>query len=387
MKRKNLVILGATGSIGDSTLKVVRGNPERLNALGIAGKKNYKKLAKIADEFNVRHVAIFDDAAYDAAVESGLFKGRKLYRGAEGLMEISVLPEADTLVAAVVGTQALKPTLAAIRAGKDIALANKELLVMAGKFVMGYAKENNVAILPLDSEHNAIFQCINGERKRDIAKLLITASGGMFRDYTREQMLSIKPQDALRHPNWKMGPKVTIDSSTLANKGLEVIEAKWLFGVEPENIQVVVQRQSLVHSMVQFVDGSVLAHFSPPSMTFAISHSLLYPERGNCVCEPIDFSRGFSIDFAPPDTERFPCLKHAYNALKAGGTATAVFNASNEVAVSRFIEGKLPWIKIPNVIEKTLEAVSAKDPQTLDDILADDALARVKALEIAESIA
>lgn len=385
MKRKNLVILGATGSIGDSTLKVVRGNPERLNVVGIAGKKNYEKLAKIADEFNVGHVAIFDGAAFDDAKASGLFKNRKLYRGEEGLEEISLLPEADTVVAAVVGTQALKPTLAAIRAGKDIALANKELLVMAGKFVMAGARENNVAILPLDSEHNAIFQCLNGERARDVAKLIITASGGMFRDYTREQMLSITPEQALKHPNWKMGPKVTIDSSTLANKGLEVIEAKWLFGVEPERIQVVVQRQSLVHSMVQFVDGSVLAHLSPPSMTFAISHSLLYPERGVCVCEPLDFSKAMSIDFAPPDTGRFPCLRHAFDALKAGGTATAVFNAANEVAVSRFIAGKLPWIKIADVVGKTLESADAKDPQTLDDILADDARARARASEIAEA--
>lgn len=387
MKRKNLVVLGATGSIGDSTLKVVRGNPERLNVVGIAGKKNYEKLAKIADEFDVKHVAIFDDAAYSAAEESGLFKGRKLYRGEDGLMEIALLPEADTVVAAVVGTQALKPTLAAIKVGKDIALANKELLVMAGKFVMGYAKENNVAILPLDSEHNAIFQCLNGERKKDVAKLLITASGGMFREYTREQMLTIKPEQALKHPNWNMGPKVTIDSSTLANKGLEVIEAKWLFDVSPEQIQVVVQRQSLVHSMVQFVDGSILAHFSPPSMTFAISHSLLYPERGACVCEPLDFTKAVSIDFAPPDTDRFPCLRHAYNALKKGGTATAVFNASNEVAVAEFIKGRLPWIKIADVIEKTLDAVETKDPQTLDDILADDALARIRAAEIIAAMA
>lgn len=386
MKQKQLVIIGATGSIGDSTLKVVRGNPEQLKVVGIAGKKNYEKLAKIADEFDVQNVAIFDNDAFEAAAKSGLFKGRKLYRGEEGLMEISLLPQADTLVAAVVGTQALKPTLAAIRAGKDIALANKELLVMAGKFVMGYAKQYNVAILPLDSEHNAIFQCLNGERKQDVAKLLITASGGMFRDYTREQMLNIKPEQALKHPNWKMGPKVTIDSSTLANKGLEVIEAKWLFGVTPEQIQVVVQKQSLVHSMIQFVDGSILAHMSPPSMTFAISHSLLYPERGACVCEPLDFTKAMTIDFAPPDTSRFPCLRHAYDALKKGGTATAVFNASNEVAVARFIKGELPWIKIADVIGKTLEAVDSKDPQTLDDILADDALARIKAAEIAKSL-
>lgn len=382
MKTKNLVILGATGSIGDNTLEVVRGNRDRLNVVGIAGNKNFRKLAKIAEEFDVKHVGIFDATACKEAKESGLFAERKIYEGFDGLMEIAVLPQADTVVAAVVGTTALKPTLAAIEAGRDIALANKELLVMAGKFVMGGAQRKGVKMLPLDSEHNAIFQCINGERKRDIAKLLITASGGMFRDYTREQMLAITPEQALKHPNWKMGPKVTIDSSTLANKGLEVIEAKWLFGVEADQIQVVVQKDSLVHSMVQFVDGSVIAHMSPPSMTFAISHSLLYPERGNYVRPPLDFTKPFTVDFRPPDTDRFPCLKHAFNALRAGGTATTVFNASNEIAVENFVAGKLPWIKIPQVIEATLEATEAIDPQTLDDVLDADAQARAKAREI-----
>ena len=387
MKTKNLTILGATGSIGDNTLEVVRGNRDRLNVVGIAGNKNYQKLAKIADEFDVKNVGIYDEKTFNEAKESALFKGRNLVLGAEGLTEIACLPEADTTVAAVVGTTALKPTLSAIEAGKDIALANKELLVMAGKFVMGSAKRKGVKMLPLDSEHNAIFQCLQGERKEDIAKLLITASGGMFRDYTPEQMLTITPEQALKHPNWNMGPKVTIDSSTLANKGLEVIEARWLFDVDADKIQVVVQKDSLVHSMVQFVDGSVVAHLSPPSMTFAISHSLLCPERGKNVREPIDFTKPFAIDFRPPNTELFPCLKHAFSALRAGGTATTVFNASNEVAVDYFIKGKLPWIKIATVVGKTLEATQAIDPQNLDEVLDADAEARVKASEIAQAIA
>ncbi len=386
MNLRKIVILGATGSIGDNTLEVVRGNPERLKVVGIAGKSNYKKLAKIAAEFGVRHVAIYDENAFNEAKASGLFAGAKLYCGPEGLMEISVLPEADTVVAAVVGTQALKPTLAAIEAGKDIALANKELLVMAGKFVMGAAKRKGVKMLPLDSEHNAIFQCLQGECMRDVSKLLITASGGMFREYTLEQMKAIKPEDALKHPNWKMGPKVTIDSSTLANKGLEVIEAKWLFGVTPDQIQVVVQRQSLIHSMVQFSDGSVVAHLSPPSMTFAISHSLLCPERGAPVHEPLDFTKAFAIDFCPPDMEKFPCLKHAFNSLRMGGTASTVFNASNEIAVEEFIAGRLPWLQIPTVVGKTLDAVAVIEPETLDDVLAVDAEARVKAREIANKL-
>ena len=383
MKIKKLSILGATGSIGDNTLDVVRANPDRLEVIGIAGKRNFEKLAKIAKEFNVKYVAIYDEDAYANAKSSGLFDTSiKLFCGQEGLTSVATLSEIDTVVAAVVGTTALKPTLAAIQAGKDIALANKELLVMAGKFVMGSAKEKNVQMLPLDSEHNAIFQCLVGERQDDIAKLLITASGGMFKDYTLEQMQQIKPEQALKHPNWNMGPKVTIDSSTLANKGLEVIEAKWLFDVSPDQIQVVVQRQSIVHSMVQFRDGSIKAHFSPPSMTFAISHSLLYGKRGLPSVETIDFTKPMTLDFAPPDVVRFPCLAHAFSALRTGGTATTCFNASNEVAVAEFIKGRLPWIEIATVVGKTLEYTKHLDPQTLDDVLQADALARRNASDI-----
>ena len=383
MEIRKLSILGATGSIGDNTLAVVRANPDRLKVVGIAGRKNFEKLAKIAKEFGAKYVAIYDDNAFEKARCSGLFAPDvKMFRGEEGLTAVATLGEIDTVVAAVVGTTALRPTLAAIEAGKHIALANKELLVMAGKFVMGAAKRRNVQMLPLDSEHNAIFQCLVGERKDDIAKLLITASGGMFREYTREQMKGIRPEQALKHPNWSMGPKVTIDSSTLANKGLEVIEAKWLFDVSPEQIQIVVQRQSIVHSMVQFRDGSIKAHFSPPSMTFAISHSLLYGKRGLPAVETIDFTKPLQLDFAPPDTERFPCLNHAFDALKAGGTATTCFNASNEVAVAEFIKGRLPWIEIATVVGRALEVCEHVDPETLDDVLAADAQARGKAAEI-----
>ncbi len=387
MNVKKLSILGATGSIGDNTLDVVRANPDRLEVVGIAGKRNFEKLAKIAKEFNVKYVAVYDEDAYEAAKNSGLFSSNiKLFCGEDGLTEIATLSEIDTVVAAVVGTTALKPTLAAINAKKDIALANKELLVMAGKFVMGAAKENNVQMLPLDSEHNAIFQCLVGERKDDISKLLITASGGMFKDYTLEQMKQIKPEQALKHPNWSMGPKVTIDSSTLANKGLEVIEAKWLFDVTPEQIQVVVQRQSIVHSMVQFRDGSIKAHLSPPSMTFAISHSLLYGKRGLPSVDTIDFTKPMTLDFAPPDTTRFPCLKHAFSALRESGTATTCFNASNEVAVAEFIKGRLPWLEIASVVGKTLECTKHVDPATLEDVLEADALARLNASEVIKKL-
>lgn len=387
MKTKKLSILGATGSIGENTLAVARANPDRLQIVGVASNKNYEKLAKIALEFGAKYAAIYDAQAYEAAKKSGLFGSSiKLLCGEEGLAEVATLSEIDTVVAAVVGTTALKPTLAAIEAGKDIALANKELLVMAGKFVMGAARRKNVQMLPLDSEHNAIFQCLVGERKDDIAKLLITASGGMFKDFTLEQMRQIKPEQALKHPNWNMGPKVTIDSSTLANKGLEVIEAKWLFGVSPEQIQVVVQRQSIVHSMVQFVDGSIKAHFSPPSMTFAISHSLLFGKRGLPAVQTLDFTKPLCLDFAPPDTDRFPCLKHAFAALRAGGTATTCFNAANEVAVANFVKGRLPWIEIASVVGETLAAVDHRDPQSLGDVLEADAQARRAAESIAAKI-
>ena len=383
MKRK-IVLLGATGSIGDSTLKVLRANPDRLELVGIAANRNWKKLADIAREFNVKHVAISDEAAFDEA--KGAFDGATLYRGAEGLKEISTMDGFDTLVAAVVGTDALIPTLSAIKCKKDIALANKEILVMSGKFMMAEAKRMGVKMLPLDSEHNAVFQCIQGERKEDIANLIITASGGMFRDYTFEQMQKIRPEDAMKHPNWNMGVKVTIDSSTLANKGLEVIEAKWLFDVSPEQIEVVVHRQSIVHSMVRFKDGSILAHLAPPSMTFPIEHSLLMPERGNPILPSVDFTKCLSLDFAPPDTTRFPCLKHAFDALKTGGTATAIFNASNEVAVANFIKGKISWLDIPKVVGSALEKIDSKDVNSIEELLERDALARAKSEEIAREL-
>jgi len=278
--------------------------------------------------------------------------------------------------AAVVGTLGLKPTLAAIEAGKDIALANKEILVLAGKFVMAAAKKHGVAVVPLDSEHNAIFQCLEAGRRVDVAKILLTASGGPFRDYTREQMAGVTPEAALKHPNWAMGPKVTIDSSTMANKGLEVIEARWLFGLRPEQIEVVVHPQSIVHSMVQFVDGSVIAQLCPPSMTFPVQHSLLYPARAEGVCATVDFQQGLRLDFRAPDLARFPCLGLAYAALRAGGAATGTFNAANEVAVAAFLERRLGYLEIPRVIEATLAAMPGREPKNLDEVLAADAEAR-----------
>jgi 1-deoxy-D-xylulose-5-phosphate reductoisomerase len=241
---------------------------------------------------------------------------------------------------------------------------------------MAAAKKRGVAVVPLDSEHNAIFQCLEAGRRGDVAKILLTASGGPFRDYTRAQMGAVTPEAALKHPNWAMGPKVTIDSSTMANKGLEVIEARWLFGLRPEQIEVVVHPQSIVHSMVQFVDGSIIAQLCPPSMTFPVQHSLLYPARAAGVCATVDFSQGLKLEFLPPDLERFPCLRLAYAALAAGGVAAGAFNAANEVAVAAFLERRLGYLEIPRVIEATLAALPNREPGNLEEVLEADAEAR-----------
>jgi len=374
--RKRLILLGATGSIGENTLKVLRGHPDRLELVAIAGRSKCRELDAIAREFNVPHVGVFDEKAAKAARKEGLFAGRTLHVGPKGLEELACLPEGDMVVAAVVGTLGLKPALAAIKAGKDIALANKEILVLAGQFVMAEARARGVTVVPLDSEHNAIFQCLDGERPENVAKLLLTASGGPFRNFTRAQMNAVTPEAALKHPNWAMGPKVTVDSSTMANKGLEVIEAHWLFGLPAERIQVVVHPQSIVHSMVEFVDGSIIAQLCPPSMTFPIQHSLLYPDRAAGVCPTLDFSQILRLDFQPPNLELFPCLGLAFAALRAGGAAPAAFNAANEIAVAAFLERRIGYLDIARVIESTLNALGATPLRNLDDVLAADSKAR-----------
>ncbi|MGE9296574.1 MAG: 1-deoxy-D-xylulose-5-phosphate reductoisomerase [Puniceicoccales bacterium] len=387
MTPKNLVLLGATGSIGESTRRVVAKHPDKLNIVGIAGRTSWRELAQNAHEFNVKHVGIFDEDACNTARASGEFPaGTVFHCGLEGLTELACLEEANLVVAAIVGTLSLKPTLAAIECGKDIALASKEILVMAGKVVMAAAKAKGVQILPMDSEHNAIFQCLQGERDVDVHKLILTASGGPFRDFTAAQMQGITKADALKHPNWDMGPKITIDSSTMANKGLEVIEAHWLFGKGREQIDVVVHPQSIVHSMVHYVDGSIIAQLSPPVMTFAIQHVLLYPGRADGVDGSLDFSQLLTLDFRPPNYELFPCLRLAMEAMAAEGVAPAVFNAANEVAVDAFLGDRIGYLDIAKVIEETLAAVPACDPDGLDPILDADAMARRLAAETASKI-
>ncbi len=382
MKRKRIVLLGATGSIGENTLKVIRANSDHLELVGIAGNSRYEKLGKIAREFDLGNVAIFDESACQKAKASGcLGSGVEPLPGLDGLTKLASMPDADIVVIGIVGTTGLEPSLAAIRSGKDIALASKEVLVMAGKFVTAAAQENGVSILPVDSEHNAIFQCLQGGERNEVKRIILTASGGPFREYTREQMNNVKPKDAVRHPNWSMGTKITVDSSTMANKGLELIEARWLFGLESDQIDVVVHPQSIIHSMVEYVDGSILAQLSPPSMTFAIQNALMYPHRTTGVEESLDFAEYWKLEFEPPSMERFPCLRLAREALEAGGIAPTTFNAANEVAVSAFLDFRIGYPAISAVIAETLSKISNVDPPSLDFIMEADSSAR----EIAES--
>ncbi len=384
---RKIVLLGATGSIGENTLKVLDGHRDKAKLVGIAANTRWRELAVIAEKYDVRHVAIFDEAAAREARLSGEFPaGTHFYTGEAGLCELATLPEANLVVTAVVGTLGLRPTLAAIRSRKNIAVASKEILVLAGRFVMEAARENGVKILPVDSEHNAIFQCIGAEPQRHINRIILTASGGIFRKASLEEMARARPQDALKNPNWAMGPKVTVDSSTMANKGLELIEATWLFGLPQERIDIVVHPQSIVHSMVKFTDGSVLAHLAPPSMTFPIQNCLFYPERFDGVMPSLDFLQTLNLDFFPPDYEKYKCLRLARACSRAGGILPAVFNASNEVAVDAFLRERIPYLAIPETIGQTLSVFSGREPDSLEDVLAVDAEARRVAGSVLSSL-
>lgn len=379
---RKIILLGATGSIGKSTLEVVDAHRDAVELVGVAANVRWRELAAIAKKYGVKNVAIFDETAAAEARVSGDFPaGTRFFVGAEGLEEIATLAEANLVITAVVGTLGLKPTLAAIRAGKDVAVASKEILVLAGRFVMAAARERGVKILPMDSEHNAIFQCIGSEPARRVDRIILTASGGAFRDFTLEQMAKVSPADALTNPNWSMGPKVTVDSSSMANKGLELIEATWLFDVPESRIDIVVHPQSVVHSMVKFTDGSILAQLAPPSMTFPIQHCIFWPERPAGTRPSLDFSRALSLEFRAPDYEKYKCLRLARACSRAGGVAPAVFNAANEVAVAAFLDEKIPYLAIPEIIEGALAKIPAREPADLNDVLAADALARRVAAE------
>jgi len=379
--KKRIVLLGATGSIGENTLRVIAAHRDRLELVGIAAQRNTARLAEIARQFDVRHVGVHDPAAFAAARANPAFPaGTRFHAGIEGLSELAALPEADIVLIAVVGTAGLQPALAAIAARKTIALASKEILVMAGKFIMSAARASGSRLLPVDSEHNAVFQCLEGHRGSDVRRLILTASGGAFRDWPLEKLADVTPADALKHPNWAMGPKITVDSATLANKGLELIEAQWLFGLQPGQCQAVVHLQSIVHCLVEFNDGSMLAQLSPPSMTFPIQHALFYPERAPAGTDQgLPLEQLFSLDFRPADENRYPCLRLAREAMRTGGSAPATFNAANEIAVAAFLDGTIPFLAIPRVVEYALSSLKAVEPTSLEEVIAADLSARTTA--------
>ena len=374
---KQLSILGSTGSIGRNVLRIVEMFPDRFRVTALTAKNNVELLARQVERFRPDIAVVFDDDGLDR-LDSLLPAEVKveILSGADGYKIAAEHGEGGMVVAAMMGAAGLAPTLAAIAAGKEIALANKETLVMAGELVMDRASRNGVTIRPIDSEHSAIFQCLSGQRREDLDRILLTASGGPFRKTPREDFDRITPADALKHPNWDMGRKITIDSATLMNKGLEVIEAKWLFGVPENQIRVVVHPQSIVHSMVAFRDGSVMAQLGLPDMKGAIAYALSYPERLPIQQPAPDFAALGELTFEEPDTARFPCLNLAFAACAVGGTMPAVLNAANEVAVEAFLMGKIPFTAIPEVIESTLGRHDRVDRPALSDLLNADGWAR-----------
>lgn len=366
---KNISILGSTGSIGTQTLDVVRKNND-LRVVALAAGRNIRLLEQQVREFQPELVCVADESLVSDLKAMLKDIDVNITCGMEGLIEVSTYASAEIVVTAIVGMIGIVPTIEAIKAGKDIALANKETLVTAGHIIMPLAKENNVKILPVDSEHSAIFQSLNGEYHREISKLLITASGGPFRGRTREQMKDVKVEDALKHPNWSMGRKITIDSATMVNKGLEVMEAKWLFGIEPDRIQVVVQPQSVIHSMVEFVDGGIMAQLGSPDMRLPIQYALYYPHRKYLDSERLDFYKLSQITFEKPDMENFKGLALAYKAIARGGNMPTALNAANELAVTKFLDRKIGFLDITELIEYAMDNIQYIEHPTVEQILA-----------------
>ena len=424
MNRKRVVILGATGSIGESALKVARDIPDRMEIVGLAAKSNAQKLAAAANEVRPEAVCLVDETQIDALRRALVYEPR-IFSGESGLVEIACLKNADMVLVAIVGTGGLRPALAAIKAGKDLAVASKEILVMAGEIVMREACNRSVNVLPVDSEHNAIFQCLEGKRSTpkafasrqlnaqrstsnagsstlgvgrspprspsntaeagwtldvsDVRRIILTASGGPFRETPRKDFDSITPAQALKHPTWNMGPKITIDSATLFNKGLEMIEAHWLFGVEMKRVEVIIHPQSIVHSMVEFTDGSTLAQLSYSNMCFPIQYAVTWPDRVPNSLPPLDFSKLSKLEFSTPRYDDFPALNLARRAGEIGGTLPAVMNAANEIAVSAFLEGKVRFPEIWGIVEQVINQHTPVAHADLDAILGADQWARVQA--------
>ena len=378
---RKISILGSTGSIGTQTLEVVE-ILENIKVMAITGNSNVKLLEEQARKFQPELIAVMDEKNAEILKEKLSDLNIRVVSGMDGLVEAATYGGVDTVVTSVVGNVGLKPTFEAIRAGKNIALANKETLVSAGQLVMDLAKKHNINIYPVDSEHSAIFQSLQGNEGNKIERILLTASGGPFRGKNREELLHVTAADALKHPNWSMGNKITIDSATLMNKGLEVMEAKWLFGVDVDQIEVLVHPQSIVHSAVEYEDGAIVAQLGEPDMRVPIQYALTYPKRIKNPFPRVDFTQRNNLTFDKPDMETFKCLSLAYRALKTGGTLPAVLNGANEVAVARFLKGEIGFLDIPELIEQTMDAYTVKYEYTLEDLLEADAWAKDYAAKV-----
>ena len=382
MSLRNVVLLGATGSIGQSACRVARDLPDRVRIVGMSGFRNMPRLAEEANRLRPEVLAV-PDAEAEAELRTKLdYAPARIFTGAEGLVSLAAWPGADMVLVAIVGTGGLRPTLAALEAGKDIALASKEVLVMAGEMVMATARRHGLRILPVDSEHNAIFQCLEGRDTRHVRRLILTASGGPFRAWPAEQLRAVTRQEALRHPTWRMGEKITIDSATLFNKGLEMIEARWLFDVDITRIDVVIHPQSIVHSMVEFVDGSVLAQMSHSDMRFPIQYALTWPDRIAGTLPPLEWAKLGRLDFEEPRYDVFPALDLARQAAERGGAAPAVLNAANEVAVAEFLAGRIAFPRIWEIVAAVLDGTEGA-ADDLDALLEADRRARGRASALA----
>ncbi|KRT54455.1 1-deoxy-D-xylulose-5-phosphate reductoisomerase [endosymbiont of Ridgeia piscesae] len=386
---KGLTILGSTGSIGVSTLDVVARHPDRYRVVALTANHDVEGMLQQCQAFRPQVAVMADEASAEAL--AGRLRDESLntevLSGVVGLERVASMPEADYVMAAIVGAAGLLPALAAVRAGKRLLLANKEALVVSGHLFMEEARQHGAEILPIDSEHNAVFQCMPADFERGLArvgvkKILLTASGGPFRRSSLDELRAVTPEQACAHPNWEMGRKISVDSATMMNKGLEVIEACWLFRTSPEQVEVVLHPQSVIHSMVEYNDGSVLAQLGNPDMRIPIAHALAWPERIESGVGSLDLFAVARLDFEAPDTERFPCLRLAYQAIDAGGTAPAVLNAANEVAVARFLEGNLDFLGIPQVVEQTLNAFAVEPAETLELLLEQDHRAREYAEQV-----
>ena len=388
MAVRNITILGSTGSVGVSTLDVVARHPDRYQVIALTANKSIGKMLEQCRIFRPLYAVMLDpDSAENLRTEvnkNGI--ETEVLCGVKSLEKVASLPEVDVVMAAIVGAAGIRPTFSAALAGKYVLLANKETLVMAGHIFMNVVKENHATLLPIDSEHNAIFQSLpkgftGNHTEAGVRRILLTASGGPFRKTSLADMKRVTPEQACNHPNWVMGQKISVDSATMMNKGLELIEAHWLFDAAPEQIQVVIHPQSIIHSMVEYIDGSVLAQLGNPDMRTPIAHALAYPDRIESGVEPLDIFKVAKLDFEAPDFSKFPCLRLAYKALALGGSAPAILNAANEVAVEAFLKSRIPFTAIPRMIEKIMEAIKPKDIFTLEDILIVDNLAREAAYE------